>query len=68
MPAASMFYAAGKPQLSYKDSEGTWHNDGSSYSENDVVNLIIAASRAKSKIRELGKSTKNNQPPTDTDE
>ena len=48
-----VFYTAGKPQLSYKDEEGKWHNDAGSYGEFDVTDLVIAAAKAKSKLRKL---------------
>jgi hypothetical protein len=50
------YWKAGEPELSYKDAEGKWHNDGRSYSEFDLVNLMIAAAKAKSKIAELRKA------------
>ena len=40
------FYTAGKPELSYNDGE-KWRNDVGSYSEFDVVDLMVAAAKAE---------------------
>jgi len=59
------FFTTGKPQLSYKDSDGNWHNDAGSYSEFDLVDLIVAAAKAKAKIRELRIAAKTATPGDD---
>lgn len=46
------FFTAGQPQLSYRDDDGNWH-ESHSYSEFDMVDLIVAAAKAKSEIRKL---------------
>ena len=48
------FYTAGQPQLSYQ-KDGQWH-EGGSYSEFDLVDLMVAAAKAKSEIRKLRKA------------
>jgi hypothetical protein len=57
-----VFYTAGKPQLSYKDDQGNWHNDAGSYGEYDITDLMVAAAKAKSKMRELRRAAKATQP------
>lgn len=59
-----VFYTAGQPQLSYKDKDGQWQESGS-YSEFDVVDLMVAASKAKSEMRKLRRAT---QPPVAEDD
>jgi len=56
-----VFYTAGKPQLSYKDDAGAWHNDAGSYGEFDVTDLVVAAARAKSKMRKLRLAARKTQ-------
>ena len=57
------FYTAGAPDLSYKTNEGSWAK-GSSYTENDLVDLMVATAKAKSKLRELRRA---GQPQDDSD-
>lgn len=46
------FFVAGQPQLSYKDKDGHWQ-EGGSYTESEVVNLLVAVAKAKSELRKL---------------
>ena len=43
------YYKAGNPELSYKGSDGGWHQ-AKSYGPRDLVNLIKAAALAHSEI------------------
>jgi hypothetical protein len=56
------FFVAGQPKLSY-NKDGQWQ-ESNSYSEFDIVDLIVAASKAKSEIRKLRRAT---QPQTAED-
>ena len=57
------FFVASQPRLSfYKD--GQWQ-ESNSYSEFDLVDLIVAASKAKSEMRKLWRAT---QPQTAEDD
>ena len=51
--AKGTFYAGGRPQLSYKDADGQWHDDSGSYSEFDLLHLMAAAVKARDIIRQL---------------
>lgn len=53
-----IFYTAGKPELSYKDDSGNWHNDAGSYGEFDLTDLATAALKARSEIRKLKRAAK----------
>lgn len=57
-----IFYTAGKPELSYKDTEGKWHNDAGSYDSFNLIDLATAALRARSKIRELTRTASSDEP------
>lgn len=52
------FFTAGKPELSYKDENDKWVNDAGSYGEFDVVDLMVAAAKAKSELRRLNRDAK----------
>jgi hypothetical protein len=52
------YFTAGKPQLSYRDNQGKWHNDTASYGSFDLVNLATAALQARAKIAELRRAEK----------
>lgn len=54
-----VYYKAGQPELSYKDSEGRWQT-GKSYGPRDLVNLIKAASLAHSEILQRNRAEKSN--------
>jgi hypothetical protein len=56
--AKGVFFTAGRPELSYKDSEGKWHNDTGSYSRRDLLNLAKAALLADSAIIKLNHAHK----------
>lgn len=57
-------YTAGKPQLSYRDKSGNWHNDTASYGDRDLVNLATAALRARSEIARIRRADRG-QPDQD---
>lgn len=61
------YYTAGKPQLSYRDSAGQWHNNGGSYGSRDLVNLATAALKARAEIARLRRADKGEAVP-DEDE
>lgn len=50
------FFVAGQPQLSYKDNDGQWL-ESNSFSEFDLVDLLVAVAKAKSEIRKLRRAT-----------
>jgi hypothetical protein len=52
-----VYFKAGKPELSYKDSEGRWQT-AKSYGPRDLVNLIKAASLAHSEILQRNHASK----------
>lgn len=51
------FHTAGKPELSWRDADGTWHNDAGSYDGFNLIDLATVALRARAKIRELARAT-----------
>lgn len=57
------FFVAGQPKLSYT-KDGQWQ-ESNSYSEFDLVDLIVAASKAKSEMRKLRRAA---QPQTAEDD
>lgn len=59
-----VFFTAGKPELSYKDGEGKWHNDAGSYDGFNLIDLAAAALRTRSKIRELVRAASPDDPET----
>lgn len=52
------FHTAGKPEVSWRDAEGKWHNDAGSYDAFNLIDLATAALQARSKIRELSRAAK----------
>jgi hypothetical protein len=52
------YYTAGKPQLSWRDKDGKWHNDTASYGGFDLVNLATAALKARAEIARLKRTDK----------
>lgn len=65
--AKGKYFTHGKPELSYRDDDGKWHNDVGSYSEFDSVDLIVAASRAKSEMKKLRRAAKKSAGETEDD-
>lgn len=51
-------YSAGKPQVSYRDRDGNWHNDTASYGSQDLVNLATAALQARAELARLRRADK----------
>lgn len=59
------YYVAGRPQVSYRDKDGNWHNDTASYGDRDLVNLATAALKARSEIARLRRADRGQADDTD---